>query len=87
MHTPGCDDELLMSLPLLLFPVQIWIVYNIMRKTPFMVKETVRIYQKVKYLYFSLVKQICLEIHILSNFSDVDPMATMTITSKMDTRM
>jgi hypothetical protein len=49
MHTPGYDDELLMSLPLLLFPVQIWLVYNIMRKTPFMVKETVRINQKVKF--------------------------------------
>ena len=41
MHTPGFDDEMFMSLPLFIFPLQIWVMINIMRKTPFMVKETV----------------------------------------------
>lgn len=41
MHTPGLDDEVLMLLPFLLVPLEIFLVTKIMKQTPFIVKETV----------------------------------------------
>ena len=54
-----------MSLPLIVFPIQIWLIINIMRKTPFLVKETVNFFLSI------LAAKVCLEIHHLHSISDV----------------
>ncbi|CDW90060.1 UNKNOWN [Stylonychia lemnae] len=40
MHTPGLDDEILMLLPFMLVPIEIFLITKIMKETPFIVKET-----------------------------------------------
>jgi hypothetical protein len=42
MTTLGLDDELLMILPFFLIPLQLYLIFKIMRETPFMVRESVR---------------------------------------------
>jgi hypothetical protein len=41
MYTPGLDDEVLMIVPFVLVPVQMYCIRTINKRTPFIVKESV----------------------------------------------
>jgi hypothetical protein len=41
MTTLGLDDEILMILPFVLVPLQLYLIVKIMKQTPFMVRESV----------------------------------------------
>jgi hypothetical protein len=42
MHTPGLDDEYVLLVPFLLVPIDIMLIYKIMKQTPFIVRSSVR---------------------------------------------
>jgi hypothetical protein len=44
MYTPGLDDEILMLVPFVLVPIQMYLVRTITKETPFIIRESVRIY-------------------------------------------
>ena len=44
--TPGYDDEILMMLPFVLIPLQIFFITKIYKETPFIVRESVRSFSK-----------------------------------------
>ena len=42
MTTLGLDDEILMILPFIMVPTQLYLIVKIMKETPFIVRESVR---------------------------------------------
>ena len=41
MFTPGMDDEILMIVPFILIPIQMYLITAINKQTPFIVKQSV----------------------------------------------
>jgi hypothetical protein len=41
MFTPGMDDEILMIVPFILVPMQMYFITTINKQTPFIVKQSV----------------------------------------------
>jgi hypothetical protein len=41
MYTPGLDDEILMIVPFVLVPMQMYLVRTITKETPFIIRESV----------------------------------------------
>jgi hypothetical protein len=44
MTTVGLDDEVLMLLPIIMVPLQLYLIGKILRETPFIIRESVRLF-------------------------------------------
>lgn len=56
MTTVGLDDEILMLLPIIMVPLQMYMIGKILRETPFIVRESVSINTTKSY---NVVEKIC----------------------------
>lgn len=73
MHTPSFQNEFVIMLPLLILPFQLYLLYNIIKKTPFLLKASLKffIYKYVVYLVFLMGLQILeLVIIVLGSIND-----------------
>jgi hypothetical protein len=54
MHTPSFQNEFVIMLPLLILPFQLYLLYNIIKKTPFILKASLKFFisKYVVYLVF-----------------------------------
>ena len=66
MFTPGLDDEVLMILPFVLIPVQMYFISSITKQTPFVVRESVSL------LKLSVAQTLRPQVHPLCYIADVD---------------
>lgn len=59
MYTPGLDDEILMIVPFVLVPIQMYFITTIRKQTPFIIRESVSLpipfpYQKITAYVFEI---------------------------------
>jgi hypothetical protein len=69
MTTLGFDDEILMILPFLMVPLQLYMMVKILKNTPYIVRDSVSI---GSFISFSIAQTICGEILSVHGLSDVD---------------
>lgn len=69
MTTLGFDDEILMILPFLMVPLQLYMMLKILKNTPFIVRDSVSIASVIE---FPLAQTICGEILRMHGLSHVD---------------
>ena len=69
MTTLGFDDEILMILPFLMVPLQLYMMLKILKNTPYIVRDSV---SNASLIEFHLAQAICGEILSVHGISDVD---------------
>ena len=69
MTTLGFDDEILMILPFLMVPLQLYMMLKILKNTPYIVRDSV---SNASLIEFPLAQTICGEIFRVHGLSDVD---------------
>jgi hypothetical protein len=69
MTTLGFDDEILMILPFLMVPLQLYMMVKILKNTPYIVRDSVSNSSVIK---FPIAQTICGEILCVHGLSDVD---------------
>lgn len=69
MTTLGFDDEILMILPFLMVPLQLYMMVKILKNTPYIVRDSVSIASVIE---LPIAQTICGEILSVHGLSDVD---------------
>ena len=67
MYTPGLDDEVLMIVPFVLVPVQMYCISSITKQTPFVVRQSVS-----ELVIDSLAQTLRPQVHPLCDNAHVD---------------
>ncbi len=70
MYTAGLDDEILMIVPFVLVPVQIYCINTITNRAPFIVKESVSGYSSFLFPFLT-AENICDKVQTICNFLNV----------------
>eukprot|EP00347_Sterkiella_histriomuscorum_P002290 403368723 len=66
MHEPDSDDEILMLLPFILVPIEIYLISKIMKQTPFIVKQTLKKFVTKYTLYLvCLMSMQCMQVMLV----------------------
>ena len=76
MFTIEQDDDILMIVPFVLVPLQLFYIRNIHKQTPFIIRQSVS-YPIL--ITLPLAQTVCLEVHIVRCLSDVNAMHASAI--------
>ena len=73
MYTPGLDDEVLMIVPYVLVPLQLYFISSITKQTPFIVRQSLKLFVRKYVLYVTfLMSMQCMQA-IIMVFGSKDP--------------
>ena len=74
MYTPGLDDEVLMIVPYVLVPLQLYFISSITKQTPFIVRQSLKLFVRKYVLYVTfLMSMQCMQVAIVV-FGSREPM-------------